>query len=129
LPTDEGRAIVWVWPSSTTAVDTKSAYLFIQEATGRRWSETIHVHWIDRASSILNDLRGEVKDALKIIYGHGDRLKSVQAAGFPAKKNNRNRWPASFNIEEPGKFHLSVIRFGRDAKVVPGGEEMTLLVE
>jgi hypothetical protein len=128
LPTFEGKPIVWVWSTSTTAVDTKIAYLFIQESTGKHWSKAIHVHWIDRASSILDGLVDLVRDGLAIIHQPAG-YKFTQAAGFLAKQSNKNRWPARFNIEEPGTFHLSVIRFGANPEVVRGGERMTLLVD
>ncbi len=129
LPTDRrGGRVVWVWSTSTTSGDTKIAYSFTQEATGKSWTETIHVHWIDRATSILNDVVRGVKDGLAISFDPKG-FKFTQATGFTARRGSRNRWPAKFTVGEPGTFHLAVIRFGRDPQIVPGGERMTLVVE
>ena len=128
LPRGENnRPIVWVWSSSTTPADIKIGYLFIQETTGRQWSETIHVHWIDRSTRLLSNLQRLAKAALTIMYNPD--YKFAQLSGFTARPGSKNRWPASFIIEEPGKFHLSVVKLGRDLNVVSGGERMTLLVE
>lgn len=131
LPRDENnRPIVWVWSSSTTPADIKIGYLFIHETTGRQWSETIHVHWIDRSTTLLGNLHHIVRDALAIRYNpEAEDYKFTQLSGFTAKPRSRNRWPASFTIEEPGRFHLSVVKLGRDLNIVSGGERMTLLVE
>ena len=131
LPRDEdNRPIVWVWSLSTTPADIKIGYLFIQEATGRQWGETIHVHWIDRSTKLLSDLHRIVRDALTIMYNpEAEGYKFAQLSGFTAKPGSRNRWPASFVIEEPGRFHLSVVKLGGGLDPVSGGESMTLLVE
>lgn len=128
LQTDgNNRPIVWVWSSSTTPADIKIGYLFIQEKTGKQWSKTIHVHWIDSSANLLSDLHHVVRDALAIV--HQDNYKFTQLSAFMARPRNRNRWPASFVIEEPGRFHLSIVKLGSELDVVPGGERMTLLVE
>ena len=128
LPKDDnGNRIVWVWSRSTTPADIKIAYMFTQEATHERWSETIHVNWIDRTVTVLDSLLREFKDTLGTIH-NPEGYKYTQAVGFTGKTNSMNRWPVSFIIEERGVFHLSVVKFGRNAAVVPGGERITLHV-
>ena len=129
LPTDDdGNRIVWVWSTSVTRVEKKIGYKFTQEATGQSWGESIHVHWIDGGARAFEELLREIKVLLAIIYKPED-FKFVQLSGFTVRKTNRNRWPASFIIEEPGVFHLSVVELGSELRIVPGGEQLTLCID
>ena len=128
LPIDsDGDRHVWVWSRISTTTEVEVAYVFVQENTDKKWSETIHQHWIDKSWEIGEVFYKAFRECLATI--HQPEYKFTQGSGFAAREHSMNRWPASFKILGPGVFHLSIVKIGKEAQIVSGGERITLVVK